>query len=211
MNKSLVLIALGAFSGAAFAAPATSTAPSHTGAMSPTTTHPMAAKPAMKSAPMKSSANTKPAMMKTMNISAADRTYLRADAHGSVYDSASAKLAVQRAHSPAVHQYAVMLTQDHARLNTQLLSFARSRKMSLPVSLLTADKIKLEKLQGKSGAAFDKAYLTEAVKINADDVQKGTKEIASTKDAGVKKLVGGFVATERKHLASAKSLLAKTK
>ena len=196
--------------GIALAAPATS-APSKSKPMAGSITK-MAPKPMM-AKPMTSKATKKssPKMMKTMNISAADRTYLRADAHGSVYDQATAKLAVQKAKSPAVHSYAVMLTQDHNRLNTQMLSFARSRKLSLPVTMLTADKIKLEKLQGKSGADFDKAYLQEAVKINSDDVTKGTKEIKATKDSGVKSLVSGFVATERKHLSMAKALLAKTK
>ncbi len=190
MKNFLVLVALGALTGGAvMAAPA----------------KPMA-KPAMKSSAMKSST-----MMKTPTISSSDREYLRKDAQGSVYDQSTAQLALQKAKSPTVHAYAVMLTSDHQRLNTELFSFARSRKLTLPVTMMASDKTKLNSLKAKSGSAFDKAYLQEAVKINSDDVQKGTKEIASTKDASVKALVGGFVATERKHLAAAKSLLAKMK
>ena len=172
-------------SGVAMAAPAKPAAPMM---KKPSTT--MAKKPMMKSSSMKSSS-----MMKT---SAADQKYLKEDAQGSIYDQATAKLAVQKAKSPAVHAYAVMLTKDHARINSQMLAFARSRKMVVPVAMMSSDKTKLGALKSKSGAAFDKAYLQEAVKINSDDVKKGTKELASTKDAGVKKLVGGFVATEKK-------------
>lgn len=137
-----------------------------------------------------------------------DRKYLMENAQGSVYDFATAEVAVQKAYLQAVQNYALQLLDDHARLNKMMLVLANKREMILPVTLAAKDKSGLMRLMKPSGSAFDRAYLKEAIRINTDDVKSAKKELGATKDAGIKTVVGEFLRTEQKHLQGARTLLA---
>ncbi len=144
----------------------------------------------------------------TPRTSAADRKYLMENAQGSVYDFATAEVAVQKAGSKAVQDYGMQLLDDHARLNKNMLQLANRRKITLPITLDAKDKPKLMRLMRLSGATFDRSYLREAIRINADDVNQARKELSMTKDAEVHRVVSDFLQTEQKHLQGAKMLLA---
>lgn len=143
---------------------------------------------------------------KTNTFSDADKKFLTEDAQGSVYDFATAEMAVQKATSPALHDYGIMLIGDHARLNQILFTLARQKRIELPVTLANKDKTSLEKFAGMSGPAFDRAIIAEFVKTNGKDVQDARKELGATKDPQVKKAVTTFLLTEEKHLRAAKAL-----
>lgn len=144
-------------------------------------------------------------------LSAIDKTFLTKNAEGSIYDYTTAEAAANLAQSDAVRDYATRLLDDHTRLNKDILTLARSRKLALPLTLKASDARKLESLTRKKGAAFDRAYLEEAVKINADDVRQAKKETGVTTDPDVKAFVFNFQQTEEKHLADARALLQKMK
>lgn len=145
-------------------------------------------------------------MMMTTPISQVDREYLTKDAQGSVYDQSTAELAAQKAGSNALHRYAIQLIGDHARLNQILLTLARQKGMTVPITLAEEDKSKLENFTGMSGSAFDKAIIAEFVRTNADDVRNGRKELSVTRDPQVRRAVAEFVRTEEKHLREARAL-----
>ena len=142
-------------------------------------------------------------------LSAADAKYLSENAQGSIYDYSTAEAAANHAKSDEVRDYAVQLLDDHNRLNKDMLMLARERGLSLPLILQKSDEKKLKSLLKKQGAEFDKAYLMEAIKINADDVEKSQKELSLTSDEDVKKVVTNFLQTEQKHLQEARDLMAK--
>jgi predicted outer membrane protein len=144
--------------------------------------------------------------MMTMPISQVDREYLTKDAQGSVYDQSTANLAAQKARSSALHGYAIQLIGDHARLNQVLLTLARTKGITVPVTLADEDKSKLDNFSGMSGQAFDRAIIAEFVKINGDDVRDGRKELSLTRDPQVRRAVTEFVRTEEKHLRQARAL-----
>ena len=157
------------------------------------------------------SSQVKTVSAKTMShpkTAASDRKYLTENAEGSVYDFATAEVAVQKAASRSVQNYALQLLDDHARLNKMMMVLANKRGLTLPVTLAAKDKSGLMRLMKSSGAAFDRAYLKEAIRINADDVKQAQKELGATKDAEVKSVVADFLKTEQKHLQGARTLLA---
>jgi len=141
-------------------------------------------------------------------VSGVDRAYLTKDAEGSVYDQATAETAVQQATSPAIYKYAVMLVNDHNQLNLALLQMAHARGIALPITMLASDTPHLLRLTRLHGAAFDRAYIQEAIRINAEDVKDAQKEASATKDPQVKTLVTRFLATEQKHLQAAQDIKA---
>ena len=147
-------------------------------------------------------------MDKAMKTSAADKRFLMETAQGSVYDQATAELAVQKAQSKSVQRYALRLMDDHNRLNKMLLMQANKRGLVLPLTISDDDKTKLGNLMDSdAGSDFDTAYLQEAIKINADDVRKGNAAINASSDQQFRNLMRDYVKTEQSHLDSASQIL----
>ena len=145
----------------------------------------------------------------SMTTTPADAQYLQKNAQGSVYDYATAQLAVQKATDPALYRYGLMLLDDHARLNKMLSQLAHQRHLSLPLIMEDKDTQSLKKLMGESGNGFDKAIVAEFVRTNGDDVRDGLKELSTTKDPQVRRVVSEFVRIEKKHLSNARALQTK--
>ena len=141
------------------------------------------------------------------SLSTTDQEYFKKDAQGSVYDLTLAQLGVLRGSTPRVRSYAGMVVTDHARLNVMMLELAnRERLYDLPLTLAAEDNTRLQRLMGLSGAAFDRAFAAEEVRINAEDVSDAQKELGATKSAAVRRVVQQFHSTEQKHLAGARAL-----
>lgn len=149
-------------------------------------------------------------MDKSMMTSDADKQYMMETAQGSVYDQATAELAVQKARGKAVQKYALRLMDDHNRLNKMLLMQANKRGLVLPLTMTSDDQSKLQTMMdANAGDDFDRAYLQEAVKINADDVLKANQAIKVSTDKEFIGLMSTYVKTEQNHLDMASKELAK--
>ena len=157
---------------------------------------------------MDNGAMTTGMMEKSMKTSDADKQFLMETAQGSVYDQATAELAVEKAQSKSVQRYALRLMDDHNRLNKMLLIQANQRGLVLPLTMSSDDQTKLQTLMNNNaGNDFDVAYLQEAVKINADDVRKANEAIKVSSDKEFRSLMGEYSKTEQKHLDMASSIL----
>ena len=149
-------------------------------------------------------------MDKSMTTRDADKQYLMEAAQGSVYDQATAELAVQKARGKGVQTYALRLMDDHNRLNKMLLMQANKRGLVLPLTMTSDDQSNLQKLMdANAGDDFDRAYLQEAVKINADDVLKANNAIKASQDKEFTSLISTYAKTEQNHLDMASKELAK--
>ena len=147
-------------------------------------------------------------MQRSMTTSDADRQFLIETAQGSVYDRATAELAVQKAQSKTVQRYALRLLDDHNRLNKMLLMQMNTRGIVAPLTLSDDDKPKLQNLMDvQAGTDFDTAYLREAMQINAGDIRKGNEAINNSSDDAFRRLMRSYVKTEQNHLNSASAIL----
>lgn len=145
----------------------------------------------------------------SMMTSDTDKQFLIETAQGSVYDRATAELAVQRAQSKSVQRYALRLMDDHNKLNKMLLIQANKRGVVLPLTMKDEDRNKLQNLmETNAGDAFDVAYLKEAININAEDVRKSNDAINASQDSQFRSLMRDYVNTEQNHLDSASEILA---
>ena len=140
-------------------------------------------------------------------LSSTDHSYLMDNAQGSVYDQALAELGYLKGNTPAIRTYARRVVLDHNRLNLQLLRLGQRYGVMLPLTIQASDSSRLQNLMGMSGAAFDKAFLQEEQRINADDVSKSAQELKTTQNSGVRRFVTDFHSTEERHLQEAKSLM----
>ena len=136
-----------------------------------------------------------------------DQQFLIQAAQGSVSDYANGAAAVNRAQSPAVRQLGVWIMEDHDRLNIQLFALAGVHGVNLPLMASAKDQSDLQTLTAKQGAAFDRAWLQQAIQTNKQDISDAQKEEAATTDPEVKPLVRAYEATETAHMIAAQSIL----
>ncbi len=141
------------------------------------------------------------------SLNATDQQYMAKNAQGSVYDMTLAELGLLRATNAKVREYARMVVNDHTRLNVALIDLAHEHNVSnLPLTLSSDDQSKLQRIMGLQGAEFDRAFVKEEIRINAEDVSDAEKEMKATNSAPVRRAVDFFRATEARHLAAAQKL-----
>ena len=147
-----------------------------------------------------------PSLACAADITAADKKFLTKDAQGSAYELASAKLAVDKASGASVKDYAQKLVSDHDRVNAALEKLGQDKGLTLPTDMDASDRKRLAKLVSLTGAAFDKAYVKEAVRINTDDKRDADKERRRTKDDAVRSFLDQFSSMDAEHEKLAKNL-----
>lgn len=116
------------------------------------------------------------------------------------------KLAAEKGASQGVKDYGQMLATDHGGHKAKLVAVAAS--MGVPATEATkpeADTL-YKKLEGLSGAAFDKAYLAGMVGDHEKDIASYEKEARSSDPAALTDLAKQTVPTLQKHLAAAEKL-----
>ncbi len=139
-------------------------------------------------------------------LSASEQQFLTKNATDGVYEFISAQLAVQKAQSPQVEQYALRIMDDHAQFNKALMQLARQKRLTLPVDLSTQDRIRLARLMRLSGAEFDREYLQEVAKANAASVSEDKRAASTTKEQDVQAFIAKFSPIDQEHLQLANAL-----
>lgn len=132
-------------------------------------------------------------------ISAQDRQFMAKDAQGGAYEIALAALAQQRSSRDDVKAYAARLIQDHAIYNQALQELARAKGIMLPTAMTADDQVRLNSINGQAGSTADASFITEAIRINAEDRQAAAQEAASTADPDIRAFLRKFEAMDAEH------------
>jgi putative membrane protein len=135
-----------------------------------------------------------------------DELFVRYEAQRSIYELAFAQLGQSRATRPDVRTYAATLVNDHEAYNGALRDLAVSKGIAMPSSMATDDRKRLDHLTGARGAAFDAAFIREALRINGEDIRTFRKEAARTADPEIRSFVTRFLEVDEKHEAGARAL-----
>lgn len=115
------------------------------------------------------------------------------------------KLALERASTPAVKQFAQTMVDDHSKANEELKTLAGQKNISLPAALSDKSQKKYNDLLEKTGKDFEDAYTDCMVKDHKDAVDKFKKEAEKGEDVDLKSWAAGKVATLENHLEMAKA------
>lgn len=115
-------------------------------------------------------------------------------------------LALQRAQSESVKQFAQQMVTDHTAANNELTQLATGKKVTLPTAMDAKHQAMVDKLSKLSGADFDREYMKmmvkdheKAVKMFQDQSQKGT-------DADAKAFAAKTLPTLQNHLQMARTV-----
>lgn len=141
----------------------------------------------------------------TQKLDRSDRKFLEKAAESGMAEVTEAKTAQQKGSSDAVKQFAQRMETDHTKANDELKQLAGKKGVTLPTELARKHERAERKLEGKSGADFDKAYAKAEVKDHKDAV-KLFEKASKSKDADIKAFADKTLPTLREHLQAAQDL-----
>lgn len=136
----------------------------------------------------------------------ADDAFLRDAARGSFYELEIARLAESRTTRPEVQTYASVLINAHEAYNGALRDLAASKGITIPSGLSRRDRGRFDRLAQTRGAAFDGAFLREALRINTEALGAFHKETRRTADPEIRGFITHFQDQHTQHLDSARAL-----
>lgn len=116
------------------------------------------------------------------------------------------KLALERASSPQVKEFAQTMVTDHTKSTSLLQPIAADHGVNLPENPQPANNEKYQKLEKQSGAAFDKTYIEIMVEDHQDMLHAFETEAGQATDPKLKEFVSTVQPIVAHHLQMAKEL-----
>ena len=138
------------------------------------------------------------------SVDLATKNFVLKAAKGGLAEVEFGRLAAEKASDPDVKQFGQKMVDDHSKANDELKSIAQQKGITLPTELDAKDKRTRDHLAKLSGAAFDRAYMSDMVKDHTKDVADFRKESKSGKDSDVKAFAGKTLPTLEEHLKLAR-------
>jgi putative membrane protein len=138
-----------------------------------------------------------------------DPQFVTAAAGNGRYEVQASRLAMVRAASPQVRNYAQMLVDHHTLANNELMELVRARGMRLPGSLPRDKHAKLDRLASASasGGEFDRMYIRlVGIEDHEADIALFERASRELRDPELRAWAGKTLPTLRSHLDAARSL-----
>jgi len=118
-------------------------------------------------------------------------------------------LAMQKAKSPEVKQFAQRMVADHSQANAQLKQLASNKNLTLPAETNAQQKAEKDRLSKLSGAEFDREYMSLMSAAHDKAVAAFENEARDGSEADVKTWATKTLPTLKEHQALAKQIAAK--
>ena len=134
-----------------------------------------------------------------------DSAFLTDAMKGDNSEVALGKIAQSKGSSQGVKDLGTMLVTDHGAHKTEVAGIAQHNGVAVTDDIMDEAKTLETKLNGLSGAAFDKAFVDAAVEDHQKDIAKYEAQ-AKSGDATTAALANKTLPTLRKHLETAQKL-----
>lgn len=140
-------------------------------------------------------------------LSRGDSRFLQRAAQSGMLEIEASKLAVERAQSPQVKEFAQKMITDHTAVDKELRALAQSKKVELPTDLRWGQGRTMKGLQKDEGADFDERYVDKvAVDAHEDAVELFEEASKDAEDAEVKAFAAKTLPSLQQHLQMGESL-----
>jgi putative membrane protein len=140
------------------------------------------------------------------NLSKDATNFMVSATNGGMTEVAMGKMAEKRATLQRVKDFATMIIHDHQQATGALRSIAKGTNITLPDSLSSDSKDKMQKLTGEQGIDFDRTYMQMMVDDHQKDVKDFKSESLKVKDADLHQWLSSTLGTLEKHLDSANAI-----
>jgi putative membrane protein len=141
----------------------------------------------------------------TTNLEA-DAEFAMAAADAGMMEIQAGSLALTKASSTKVKEFAQMMIDDHTKANEELKSLATGKNITLPASISDKHQKKYDDLAEKTGTDFDKAYTEMMVKDHKDVVDMFKKAAADCEDQQIKAWAAEKIPALEHHLSTAENI-----
>jgi len=139
-------------------------------------------------------------------MSQQDHKFVMETAMGGLKEVELGRIAAQQGATDAVKQYGQRMVDDHTKANTELMTLATSKGMTLPTELDEKHREDVTKLSGMSGAEFDRAYAKMMVNDHKKKVDNFEKQSTRGRDPDLKAFATKTLPTVQEHLQMARAL-----
>jgi putative membrane protein len=133
------------------------------------------------------------------SVPAADKKFAMMVAQTDLAEIQLGNMALQKSTDPKVKQVAQKLVDDHTKSSTALKEIAAKKGLTLPTETDAKHKALATKLEGESGADFDKHFLDANSKDHHKVVQAFQKESSNGKDPDIKQFAAQFLPAIQEH------------
>jgi len=140
-----------------------------------------------------------------------DADFVQKAAAGGLLEVDLGKLALKKADSQKVKDFAKMMVDDHSKVNDELAKLAKSKKLEIPNRSGSAKKMIADSLNSQSGKGFDMLYMNMMITSHEQTIGLFQDESMSGKDAELKRWAAGKIPALKHHLQMAKTLFKTTK
>ena len=130
-----------------------------------------------------------------------DASFATEAADGGMLEVALGKLAVSNGMSKTVKNLGAMMVKDHSMINMELEAAAKTKGISLPVSMSDKCNRTVADLSMKKGKDFDKAYADLMVSDHKEDIDAFKKEADKGTDNDLAAWAKAKLATLEHHLS----------
>jgi len=150
--------------------------------------------------------STQPGQVTTQSDISADMGFVREAASGNLMEIQLGQLAQNKASNPAVKQFAQRMVADHNNLENQLTSVASTGGQSFTPTMDSRHQNQINKLQGLSGAEFDRNYMSLMIRAHQRDVTNFQTQSQSANSAQVRTLATNSLPVLQQHLSLAQQV-----
>jgi len=129
-----------------------------------------------------------------------DAKFAVAAANGGMAEVELGQLAQQKAANPKVKDFGAMMVTDHTKANDEMKALATAKGITLPVAINTDEQKIKDDLSAKTGADFDKAYVSNMIDDHKKDIKEFEDASQNCKDANLKAFAVKTLPTLKMHL-----------
>ncbi|MDN3588511.1 DUF4142 domain-containing protein [Pedobacter aquatilis] len=129
-----------------------------------------------------------------------DSKFATTAAVGGMAEVEMGKLALEKSTNASVKEFATMMVSDHGKANTELMSIAAMKNITLPTTVDAEHQKKMDDLSKKSGSDFDKAYVDAMVDGHKSTYDLMEKEAKDGEDADLKAFASKTAPVVKAHL-----------
>jgi len=137
------------------------------------------------------------------SLSASDQQFITETVQGNMTEVRLGKMAFDRSQSETVKSFGERLVTDHSRSNEQLKEIAAAKHVELPQQLSATEEARVTKLEGLSGAEFDRLFMAEMREEHRRDLARFETVARTSTDPELQEFAQRTLPTLREHVALA--------
>ncbi|HET6556744.1 MAG TPA: DUF4142 domain-containing protein [Prolixibacteraceae bacterium] len=135
-----------------------------------------------------------------------DEDFIKEATSGGLMEVELGRYAQQNAQNPRVRNFGAMMVRDHSQANEELKAILTQKNLNVTAQMEDNHRNKMNDIQKKTGADFDKEYMGEMVDDHEKDVDKFKRYAENGNDPELKAFAAKTLPILLMHQDSAKKI-----